>query len=127
MVNRQLVTTRLLSAVLAGETVSLEYVASAEGHRSRRQSVELRQRDDFRHAEPLAYCLNERLVTVRNQLRPVVPVVQLVVDRVDNLSRLVPQHDQRTRNRSDVDRLPVTVENQRRSLQYLGHVSSFTY
>jgi hypothetical protein len=38
---------------------------------------------------------------------------------IDHARRLVPQHDQRARHGGHVHRLPVAVENQRRSLQYI--------
>ena len=59
MVNRELFAARLLSAVLAGHLVTLEYVASAEGNCLRRHRIELGQRDDFWDANALAHRLDE--------------------------------------------------------------------
>ncbi len=53
VVNRELFAARLLSTVLAGHLVTLEYVASAEGNRLRRHRIELRQGDDFGDANAL--------------------------------------------------------------------------
>jgi hypothetical protein len=80
VVNRELFAARLLSAVLAGHLVTLEYVASAEGNRLRRHRIELRQCDDFRDTDALAYRLNERLIAIWNQSAPIAPVIQLVID-----------------------------------------------
>ena len=51
----------------------------------RRHRIELGQRDDFWDANALAHRLDERLVAVWNQLAPIAPVIQLVIDRVDDL------------------------------------------
>jgi hypothetical protein len=113
VVNREFFAARLLSTVLATHLVTLEYVSAAEGNLLRRHSIEFGQCDDFRDTDTLAYRLDERLVSIRYHSAPVAPVIQLVIDRVDNLGRIVPQHDQGTRNRRHVDRLPVTVQHQR--------------
>jgi hypothetical protein len=86
VVDRQFVITGLAATVLASEPVSLKYVASAKGDRCRGQSVILGQCDDFWHAESLTDSLDKRLVAIRNQLRPIVPVVKLVVVRVNDAS-----------------------------------------
>ena len=109
VVNRELFAARLLSTVLAGHRVTLEYVSSAEGNLLRRHRVELGQCDDFRNTDTLAYRLDERLIAIRYHSAPIAPVIQLVVDRVNDLGRIVPEHDQGTRNGRHVDRLPVTV------------------
>jgi len=117
VVNRELLAARLLSAVLAGHLVTLEYVASAEGHGLRRHRIELRQCDDFRDSDALAYRLNERLVAIWHKSTPIAPVIQLVIDRIDDPRGIVPQHDQSTGNRRHVDRLPATVQHQRGTLK----------
>jgi hypothetical protein len=114
VVNRELFAARLLSTVLAGHLVTLEYVSAAEGNRLRRHRIELGQCNDLRDTNPLAYRLDERLIAIRHKSAPVIPVIQLVIDGIDDLGRVVPQHDQSTRNRRHVDRLPVTVQHQSR-------------
>ncbi len=114
MVNRELFAARLLSAVLAGHLVTLEYVSTAEGNRLRRHRVEFGERDNFRDTDALANRLDERLISIRDQLAPIAPVIQLVIDRVDDLGGIVPQHDQGPRNRRHVDRLPVAIQHQGR-------------
>ena len=93
VVNRELFAARLLSTVLATHLVTLEDVSAAEGNLLRRHRIELGQCDDFRDTDTLAYRLDERLVSIRYHSAPVAPVIQLVIDRVDNLGRIVPQHD----------------------------------
>jgi hypothetical protein len=110
VVNRELFAARLLSTVLVTHLVTLEYVSAAEGNLLCRHRIELSQCDDFRNTDTLAYRLDDRLVAIRYHSAPVAPVIQLVIDRVDNLGRIVPQHDQGTRSRRHVDRLPVTVQ-----------------
>ncbi len=126
VVNRELFAARLLSTVLAGHLVALEYVSAAEGNCLRWHRIELSQCNDLRYTNALAYRLEERLVAIRYKSAPIAPVIQLVVDRVDDLGRVIPQHDQSTRNRRHVDRLPVTVQHQRWTLkrwtQADGHV-----
>ena len=112
VVNREFLAARLLSTVLATHLVTLENVASAESNCLGRHRIELRQRDDFRDADALAYRLNERLITIRNQLAPIAPVIQLVIDGIDNPCGVVPQYDQSTRNCRHVDWLPATVQHQ---------------
>ena len=112
VVNRELFAARLLSTVLAGHLVTLEYVSAAEGNHLRRHCIELGQCNDLWDTEALAYGLDERLIAIRYHSAPIAPVVQLVVDRVDDLGRIVPQHDQGKRNRRHVDRLPVKVQHQ---------------
>ena len=55
-----------------------------------------------------------RAAGVGLQLRPLGPVVEAVLVRLDDLRRLVPEHDQRPDHGRDVDRLPVPVQDQRR-------------
>ncbi len=117
MVDRELFAAWLLSAVLAGHLVTLENVAAAEGNRLSRHRVELGQRDDFWNTDALPHRLDERLVAIRNQAAPIAPIVQLVINRVDDLGGVVPQHDQCTRNGRHVDRLPVAVQHQRWTLK----------
>jgi integrase len=90
VVNRELFAARLLSTVLATHFVTLEYVSATEGNRLRRHRIELSQCDDFRNTDALAYRLDERLVSIRYHSAPIAPVIQLVVDRVDDLGRIVP-------------------------------------
>ena len=68
-----------------------------------------RQCNDLRDTNALAHRLDERLIAFRHHSAAIIPVIQLVIDWVDNLGRIVPQHNQGTRNRRHVDRLPVTV------------------
>ena len=105
------------ATVLASHLVSLEHVAATERNRLRRQLIELRKCDHFRHAELLTDRLNERFVAIRHQLAPIAPVKQLVVHWIDNLGGVVPQQDQRTSDRGHIDRLPVAVQYQRRTLE----------
>jgi hypothetical protein len=79
VVNREFFAARLLSTVLAGHLVTLEYVSAAEGNRLRRHRIELGQCNDFRNTDALAYRLDERLVAIRNQSAPIAPVIQLVI------------------------------------------------
>ena len=90
MVNREFFAARLLSTVLAAHLVTLENVSAAEGNLLRRHRIELGQCDDFRNTDTLAYRLDERLVAIRYHSAPIAPVVQLVIDRVNNLGRIVP-------------------------------------
>ena len=117
VIDRELFAAWLLSAVLAGHLVTLENVFTAEGNCLRRHCVELGQRDNFWDTDALANRLDERLISIRYQLAPIAPVIQLVVDRVDDLGGIVPQHDQCPRNRRHVDRLPVAVQHQRWTLK----------
>ena len=90
VVDRELFAARLLSTVLATHLVTLEYVSAAEGNLLRWHRIELGQCNDLRDTDTLAYRLDERLVSIRNHSAPVAPVVQLVVNRVDDLGRIVP-------------------------------------
>ncbi len=81
MVDRELFAAWLLSAVLAGHLVTLENVSTAEGNCLSRHCVELGQCDDFWDTDALANRLDERLVAIRDQLAPIAPVIQLVIDR----------------------------------------------
>ena len=58
------------------------------------------------------------LAVARPQLRPVRPGVELEVVRVHDAGGLVPQQHQRPRHGGHVHRLPVAVQDQRRSLEY---------
>ena len=84
VVNRELFAARLLSAVLAGHLVTFENVSATEGYLLRRHRIELGQCDDFRNTDALAYRLDEWLVAIRHYSAPIAPVVQLVVNRVDD-------------------------------------------
>jgi hypothetical protein len=117
VVNREFFAARLLSTVLAAHLVTLENVSAAECNLLRRHRIELGQCDDFRNTDTLAYRLDERLVAIWYKPAPIAPVVQLVIHWINDLGRVVPQHDQGTRNRRHVDRLPVTVQHQRWSLK----------
>ena len=90
VVNREFFAARLLSTVLATHLVTLENVSAAERNLLRRHRIELSQCNDLRDTNALAYRLDERLVAIRNHSAPVAPVVQLVIDRVDDLGRVVP-------------------------------------
>ena len=90
MVNRKLFAARLLSTVLAGHLVTLEIVSAAEGNRLRRHCIELSQSNDFRDTNALANRLDDRLVAIWYKSAPVAPVIQLVINWVDDLGRIVP-------------------------------------
>jgi len=60
---------------------------------------------------------NLRLAAIRCKSAPIAPVIQLVIHWIDDLYRVVPQHDQSTRNRRHVYRLPITVQHQRWALK----------
>ena len=90
VVNRELFAASLLSTVLATHLVTLENVSTAERNLLRRHCIELGQCDDVRNADALAYRLDERLVTAWHQSAPIAPVVQLIIDRVNDLGRIVP-------------------------------------
>lgn len=109
------------TAVLAGVVVTLEDVPTAEGHVSCRQPVVMRQRNDLRHAQPQPDTADEGFARLGSELGPVLPGVELEVLRIDNARRLVPQQHQRPGHRGHVHRLPVAVEDQRRTLEHLGH------
>lgn len=85
MVNRELFAARLLSTVLAGHLVTLEYVSAAEGNRLSRHCIELGQCDDLWDTDALANRLDERLIAIRHKLAPVTPVIQLEIHWVDDL------------------------------------------
>ncbi len=93
VVNRELLAARLLSTVLATHLVTLENVSAAEGNRLRRHCIELSQCNDLRDTNALVYRLNERRFAIGYQSAPVAPVIKLIVNRVDDLCRVVPQHD----------------------------------
>ena len=116
VVDRQLVLSRTLVAILTRVAISLEQVASAERNRRRRQLAETGQRNDFRNTDPLRYRLDEWLIAAGLHQRPVFPLVRLIVARVDNLCRLVPYQYQSPRHRSHVNGLSVTIQNNRWSL-----------
>ena len=107
MVDRQFLAAWSSTAILARELVSLEDIPPAEHHRVRRQAVVLRQCDNLRNPQLESTSLNEQIAVFRSQLCPVLPCVLLVVSRIDDPSRLVPDLRQRLRNRGDADRLPV--------------------
>ena len=90
MVNCEFFAARLLSTVLATHLVTLENVSAAEGNLLRWHRIELGQSNDFRDSDTLAYGLDERLVSIRYHSAPVAPVIQLVIDRVDDFGRIVP-------------------------------------
>ena len=92
MVNREFFAARLLATVLAAQLVTLENVSAAEGYRLRRHRIELGQCNDFRNTDSLAYRLDERLVTIRDQSALIAPVIQLVVNWINDLGGIVPQH-----------------------------------
>ncbi len=66
VVNRELFAARLLSTVLAGHLVTLEYVSAAEGNCLRWHRIELSQCNDLRDTNALAYRLDKRLVAIRH-------------------------------------------------------------
>ena len=85
VVNREFFAARLLSTVLAAHLVTLENVSAAERNLLCRHRIKLGQCDDFRNADTLAYRLDERLVAIWHHSASIAPVIQLVVDRVDDL------------------------------------------
>lgn len=119
VIDGQLIRLRLATTILTHEPVTLEQVATAERNRRRWQAIELSQRDHFRDSKPLANRPDERLIVIRLQGCPVVPIVQLIVSWIDDLGGVGPHHHQRTSNRRHIDGLPASVQDQGRSLKHL--------
>ena len=94
MVDGQLLAARLGTAVLASVMVTLENVPAAEGHVGHRQPVIVGQRDHFRHPQLEPHRPDAILAVAGPQLGPVLPGVKLVVGRVHDVGRLVPQQHQ---------------------------------
>ena len=117
VVDRQLLRARTGAAVLAGGVVALEDVATAERDRVVTRPVVPGQGEHLGHAEAEPDRPDEQLAVAGRQLRPVGPLVEPEVVGIDDVGRLVPEQDQRPRDRGDVNGLPVAVEHQCRSLQ----------
>jgi hypothetical protein len=112
----------LRPAVLAGVVVALGDVSPAERHRRAGKPVVVRQADDLRGPEAPVGRPHARPVSRRCERRPVGPVVEPVLVRLDSLRRLVPEHDERSQHGCDMDWLPVPVQDQRGKLEHVaGH------
>ena len=118
MVDRELFGAGLASAILAGGVISFEQVPAAEGHSLVPRPVVTRQGQDFRNPEVEPDRPYEWFPFARCEFGPVGPAIKLKVIGVDDMSGLIPQHDQRTLDGGDVHWLPVTVQHESRSLQH---------
>jgi hypothetical protein len=117
MIDRQILAAWLFATVLTRVLVSLKYVAPAKGHRQLWHGVESNQGNDFRNPNSLFDSLQKRLIAIRHHPGPVAPVIQLVVNWIDDFCRLIPKHNQRTSHSRNVDWLPIAIQNQRWTLE----------
>ena len=94
VVDRQFLGAGLASAILAGRVISFEQVAAAESHGLVPRPIVTGQGQNFGNAEMEPHGSDEGFTLARSELRPVRPAIELKVVGIDDMSRLVPQHDQ---------------------------------
>jgi len=118
MINRELVGRELLAAILAGVVVTFEKIPPAKGNAGIGNPVKLPQGDDLRDFKTERDALDEAFAICWGQLRPIGPAVCAEIFGIDNQGCALIDHHERPGNRGHMNRLPITIKNQRRPLKY---------
>ncbi len=125
VIDRQINTLRLAATILTLVLIASEQVTTTECDRLLRNFGIVHQHDDLRDQNRLLNRLHDRIVFAWADARPVLPVVSLIVVRIDRLDGAISQHDQAACSGCDTDRLPGFIKDQRRPVESnLRHISS---
>ncbi len=117
VVDRDRLGPRLRATVLTRVMVALGNVAPAERHGRARQPLKVLKCDDLGDRQPQPCRANARIAVSRQTLGPVAPGIQAIQVGIDDPRCVVPEQDQRPGHGRHVDGLPLSVQNQGRSIQ----------
>jgi len=118
VVDRQFLAAWLVTAILARVPIAFENVSAAERDGIGWNAVVPGKRDHFGNPKAKMSRPNAKLVFLGSECRPIGPVVNLVIGRIDDASGVVPYLDQRTGNSRYANGLPVSVQYECWSFQY---------
>ena len=109
VIQRQFFASRLHTAILTSEPISLVDVSSTECHHVRWNPVIRGQCDHFRYSNPKRHRLDEGFILLWNLLRPIGPGVLLEVGRIDDPRTLCSYEPQRACHGGYAQWLPIPV------------------